>query len=149
MKSIALLFFVVFLFTACQDDDDIMPLVANNCGTPILLTDQTDAPPSDFYDLIEVSTEGTCLSVSIGSSGCSTDGWSMALRSRGGVDESIPTQTTARLIFDDGVESGVACLAYFTETYDFDLSEYLTTSALPSNLTLTGPDTNQTTVFFE
>ncbi len=149
MKPIALLLFAALFFTACQDDDDTIVALPDDCGTPILLTTQTDAPPSDFFDLAEVTTDGTCLRVTIGASGCSDEGWSMVLRSNGEVAESSPTQTAARLIFDDGVEGGVSCLAYFTVTYNFDLSEYLAAGALPSNLTLTGPDTEQTTVFFE
>ena len=149
MKPSILLFFAMLFFAACQDDDHVLPRLPDDCVTPILLTTQTDAPESDFFDLAEVSTDGTCLSVTIGASGCSSEGWSMTLRSNGEVAESSPTQTAARLIFDDGVEGGVSCLAYFTVTYNFDLSDYLTAGALPSNLSLTGPDTEQTTVFFE
>jgi hypothetical protein len=149
MKKRFPLLFVVLILAACQDDDGPEPLLSVDCGEPIFLTDQTDVPASDAFDLIEVSTSGLCMDVTIGASGCSMDGWAMQLRSNGEVAESLPTQTSARLIFDDGVEGNNICLAYFTVTYTFNLSDYLSPGALPSNLTLTGPGAEQTTVFFE
>ena len=135
------------LFFACQDDDDF---VANpDCGDPIIITGQPLGPSSDNFSLAAATVEGLCLTVQIGASGCSSDGWTLDLLTDGSVAESFPTQTSARLVFDDQVPGGVTCQAFFTETFSFDLSPYLDAGALPTNLTLTGLDTVQTVVFID
>ena len=148
MKKLVFLPFLVALFFACQDDDDARPLP--DCeGTPILITQLTDFPDSDDFAFESFSVEGTCLTVTVGASGCTADGWTMTLRTDGSVAESIPTQTSARLIFDDGVDGGATCQAFFNRSFTFDLSEYLTAGALPSNLTLRGPDSETRVILFE
>lgn len=150
MKQVTLLLsaLVVFTFFACQDDDD--GLTVSTCGPPIMIALDNSFPFSDDFILVSHSTEGTCLTVTIGASGCGDEGWTLGLRTDGSVAESIPTQTHARLIFDDQVPGGGAsCLAYFELTETFDLSEYLNAGALPSVLTLTGPDAEQTQIPFE
>jgi len=142
-------FFLLAFLPACLDDDDSDNEPAF-CGTPIVVADQTDAPASDNFTLVSHSTDGLCLTVTIGASGCSQEGWTLDLRTDGSVAESVPTQTNARLIFNDQVPGmGESCLAYFELTKTFDLSAYLTNGALPTVLSLTGPDEQQTQVPFE
>ena len=140
----------LFFLAGCDDDSDVISFPPETCGTPIIIALSNDFPPSDGFTLVDHSVEGTCLTVRIGASGCSDEGWSLDLRTNGSVAESLPTQTNARLIFDDGVPGGGAsCLAYFEQEHVFDLSEYLDEGALPTLLTLTGPDAETRVVGFE
>ena len=132
--------------TACQDDDDLAP--GNDCGPAIDIVQEFTIPGGDDFDLVDLSVEGMCLTVTAGASGCSSDNWTMDLVTDGSVAESLPTMTSAQFVFDDGVDGGATCLAYFNETYSFDLSSYLA-GALPTNLTVIGPDTLRTVILIE
>lgn len=142
----SLLLLLVLLIGSCQGEDDPAPF--DDCGPAIANVSAFSIPSGDGFDVIDLSVEGTCLTVTVGASGCSSDDWTMELVTDGAVAESFPTQTTAQLIFDDAVDGGASCLAYFNETYTFDLSPYLT-GALPTNLTVIGPDTLQSVLFVE
>ena len=70
----------------------------------------------------------------------------MQLFTFGEVAESMPTQTSARLLFDDALdEVAFTCQVLLTETYTFDLSDYLTPDVLPTRFTLTGTGTGTDT----
>lgn len=135
--------------TACQDDDDTITPTTVECGEPIVIEDQTVIPTTDFFSLSNVEVDGLCLTVSIGASGCSSDEWTLGLWTNGEILESSPTMSSAYLVFDDQVPGGATCLAFFTESFTIDLSPYLSTADLPSNLTLIGPDTLRTTILIE
>ncbi|WP_116126670.1 hypothetical protein [Lewinella sp. IMCC34183] len=132
----------LWLLAACEKDN----LRADrDCGPDIVfLQDREEFPDGDDFHLLDVAASGTCLSVKVGASGCSSDGWSMDIYTDGFAGRSLPPSTLAGLVFNDGVPDGAAsCEAYFTVTYAFDLSDYLTQDLLPTNLTLygTGADT--------
>jgi hypothetical protein len=130
-----------FLLFTCSEEEDFAFDPA--CGPPIQIVDVLVVAEVDTFDLIEATVTDRCLTVTIGSSGCGTEGWSLDLVTLGQVAESNPTQTSAELLFDDGVPNGQPdCQAYFTETYAFDLSPYLTDGALPTVLTLNSPKTS-------
>lgn len=134
------------LVVSCQDDDDLN--LINDCGPAITDVPEFSIPSGDWFDMIDLSVEGTCLTVTVGASGCSSEAWTMDLVTDGSIAESFPTMTSAQLIFNDAVDGEVSCQAYFNETYLFDLSAYLG-GALPTNLTVIGPDTLRTVVFIE
>ena len=114
-----------------------------DCGPAIQLRDPLPRLTSDYFSIVDASVEDFCLSVTISATGCSTGAWEVNLHSTGAVAESYPTQTEALLVFDDGVgENEMTCQAMIEETYQFDLSPYLASGALPTTFTLTGTDTS-------
>ncbi len=149
MRHLLLLLLVFTVFSACLDDDDNITPTSVECGTPIIIADQTDIPATDFFSLANVEADGLCLTVTLGASGCSSEDWTFGLRTSGEILESSPTLSSAYMVFDDQVPGGATCLAFFTESFTIDLSPYLSQSDLPSNLTLIGPDTLRTTILIE
>ncbi|MBB4079786.1 hypothetical protein GGR28_002413 [Lewinella aquimaris] len=128
------------LLTACNDDDDNAFRLA--CGPDIQIVDVIVEREFDDFHLDSARVTDLCLEVTISASGCGSQGWTLDLITFGEVAESYPTQTSARLLFDDGVADGdFTCAAYITETYTFDLSPYLTPGTLPTVLSLTGTET--------
>lgn len=137
MKATSFILTLVVLVAGCAKDD-----IAPVCGPEIqFLQGEEDFPPSDPFRVISLEATDNCLTVEVGASGCSTDGWTMDLYTSGIATTAIPSSTVASLIFDDGVPEGEAsCLAYYTATYSFDLSDYLQTIR-PSYLAIGGADT--------
>ncbi|CAH1001685.1 hypothetical protein LEM8419_02591 [Neolewinella maritima] len=128
---------LALLLTACGDDDDQIPRLL--CGPDITIGDVLVAREFDSFTLVDAKVTDLCLEVTVSATGCSSQGWTMELFTFGEVAESLPTQTSARLLFDDGVDAAeFTCQAEVTETYSFDLSPYLTPDALPTEFTLTG-----------
>ena len=120
----------------CADDEDL-----RLCGEPIIVVNEL-LVGYDTFHLVNVAVADRCLTVEIGASGCSPDGWALQLRTEGTIRESLPTQSTAHLTFDDGVAEGAGtCQAYYTAAYSFDLRPYLPEGSGPSLLTLEGLDT--------
>ncbi|TXF91660.1 hypothetical protein FUA23_00310 [Neolewinella aurantiaca] len=142
--------FLLFLFlTSCSDDEDNRPV--SDCGPYIEILSSTDGlDPGDAFALADISTEGTCLSIEVSATGCNPDDWTAELVTDGAVAESIPTQTNARFILDRQLPDGASiCQAIAFKTFTFDLSDYLTPGALPSNLRLVGPADTARVILFE
>jgi len=149
MKKLFLAFLLLPLLTACEDDDD-SPSPAD-CGIPINITDTTDAPTDDYFELNDHAVTGTCLSFTISAFSCNgeQDEWAAELRTDGSIAESNPTQSNARLILDRNLNGGgVLCQGIASKTFDFNLDSYLG-NALPSRLTVVGPDSTLFTVLVE
>jgi hypothetical protein len=129
---------------ACSDEEKLT-LDPSRCGSPIQIVDVLLVVEVDSFALIDASVTDRCLSVTVGASGCGSEGWNMDLITLGQVAESNPTQTSAELVFDDGVPAGQPiCAAFIEETYEFDLSPYLTDGALPTIFTLGTPRGSRT-----
>ncbi|MEM1360062.1 MAG: hypothetical protein AAGF89_17775, partial [Bacteroidota bacterium] len=137
------LFPLVFACTACQDDDDIVPLPSDpNCnGELVKIVADPLGPVSDTYGLSNVQIEGLCLSFTLTKTGCGSDGWTADLLTDGAVAESLPTQTAVRIVFDDGIDNGgVTCQAEISREFTFDLTPYLGEGALPTTLSFLDTD---------
>ena len=141
MRRLPVYFCLLSLFPACSVEED-RTLFRPECGAPIRVVDALVEIQTDDYRVLELQVDDRCLLVRIAATGCSSTDFAMDLVTRGDVAESNPTQTSARLIFDDGKEeTDVTCQAEQERTFSFDLVPYLTDEALPSRFTLTGLDT--------
>ena len=141
MRHLPAFLCLIFLFTACSTEDE-EALFRPQCGAPIRIVDALVEIQTDDYRLLELRVEDRCLMVRIAATGCSPADFGMDLVTRGDVAESTPTQTSARLIFDDGKEEkDVTCQAEQERAFSFDLLPYLRDETLPSRFTLTGLDT--------
>ncbi|NJB84447.1 hypothetical protein GGR26_000192 [Lewinella marina] len=134
--SVLPLLLLAFLSFACEKDEALRL----TCGPDIRIVGSVEGLASDHFILESARVEDRCLTVEIGASGCTADHWTLDLVTTGNVAESNPTQSSARLIFDDQVDE-FTCMAYLTRTFSFDLSPYLSEEALPSELSLIGTDT--------
>ena len=145
MKTLLPIFCLLpLLFTSCSDDDD--PIRPRTCGPAITVGGGLITQEFDAFELVDATVNGQCLEVTIAATSCSSAGWSMELFTFGEVAESMPTQTSARLLFDDALdEVAFTCQVLLTETYTFDLSDYLTPDVLPTRFTLTGTGTGTDT----
>ncbi|MFT4687406.1 MAG: hypothetical protein ACI92C_002306 [Neolewinella sp.] len=141
--------FVLLALSSCADDDDTF--APSDCGPLINTVGNIDGLGSgDQFGISSTSVDGLCLSIEVSATGCNTEEWTAELITNSSVDESTPTQTTARFVFDNQLpEDAITCLAILSKTFTFDLSPYLTTEVLPSNLTILGPDTTSVTLLVE
>ncbi|THH40692.1 hypothetical protein [Neolewinella litorea] len=130
------LFLLAFLLFSCEKDEAL----TLDCGPDIRIVGSVEGLASDHYNLESAHVDGRCLTVEIGASGCTSEFWKLDLVTTGDVAESNPTQSSARLIFDDNVDE-FTCQAYLTREFSFDLSPYLSEEDLPSELSLIGTDT--------
>lgn len=137
MKYISILL-LVLCFLSCEKSDPDTP--RELCGSAIIIDADRVNADSDGFALVNASVEGKCLEVTIATTGCSTQGWELDLVTDGSIAESLPTQSSARLIFTNPAAGGITCQAEIQETYVFDLSDYLTAGALPTQLRLAGTD---------
>ncbi|MEL7161117.1 MAG: hypothetical protein AAFN92_10185 [Bacteroidota bacterium] len=138
-KVFALFLLCCFALTSCQDDDDLQP--ANpDCGPAISIIADPDSRNSDNFTITEATVDGLCLTVTLAATGCSTSNWQAEIVTDGAVAESLPTQSFARIILDDGVPDGSPiCQAEVSRTFSFDLTTYLGDGgSRPSLLTLRG-----------
>ncbi|PPK88189.1 hypothetical protein CLV84_1154 [Neolewinella xylanilytica] len=142
VKTLSITLFALTLFRSAGCSDDARETVrTTDCGPVIQVRDPMPRLTSDAYTVVGASADGLCLSVTISATGCSSEPWRVALHTDGAVAESSPTQTTALLVFDDGVgENEMTCQAIIEETYQFDLGPYLA-DALPTTFSLTGTET--------
>ncbi len=136
MIRYCLLLLFPLLSSSCGEDEDC---ITPPCGPDIEIVAEPQLPFSDSFSLLDARVDGLCLSVEVGASGCSSEGWSMRLLTDGNVLLSLPTQSGARLVFDDGVED-FTCQAFWTETFTFDLTPYLG-GAQPTYFSIAGTET--------
>lgn len=137
MKYISVIL-LTLCFLSCDKSDSASP--RELCGSAIIIDVNRVNADSDGFALVDASVEGMCLTVTIATTGCSSQGWELDLVTSGNIAESLPTQSGARLIFANPAAGGITCQAEIQETYVFDLSDYLTEGALPTRLTLEGTD---------
>ncbi|MEO0734072.1 MAG: hypothetical protein AAFZ52_14650, partial [Bacteroidota bacterium] len=126
---------------ACLDDDDATPQLSN-CGPAITIVADPAIPTSDRYAITAATIDRLCLTVTLSATGCSTTNWQAEIVTDGAVAESLPTQSAARIILDDGVADGnPICQAEVSRTFSFDLTPYLGDGgSRPSTLRLLGTD---------
>ncbi|MEM6395112.1 MAG: hypothetical protein AAF741_02105 [Bacteroidota bacterium] len=140
MRTIYLLPLLSIFFFGCPGDDDVTPAnLTPICGELIQIVNEIpDA--ADVPQAISATADGLCLSITIGFSGCSTDTWQMELFTTGDVAESLPTQTSVAFVFNDaGPDEDQLCQAFFSQTFEFDLTPYIA-DALPTILRIEGTD---------
>lgn len=137
MKYTSLVLLTLF-FMGCEKSDPAEP--RDLCGPAIIIDADRVNDDSDGFALIDASVEGRCLRVTIGTTACGSQGWELDLVTDGSVGESLPTQSSARLLFTNPAAGGITCQAEIEESYVFDLSNYLDEGALPTQLTLIGTD---------
>ncbi|WP_116105931.1 hypothetical protein [Lewinella sp. IMCC34191] len=142
MRLLPLLLLALAAVSGCSTDEDDSFDYRPTCGSPIQIVDALVEIETDTYGLLDLRVDDRCLSVRIQATGCSSTQFRMDLLTRGEVKESLPTQTSARLIFDDGVPAGnVTCEALVEADFAFDLEPYLHDGVLPTQFTLIGLDT--------
>ncbi len=119
-KILAFLFFVSLLASSCSDDDNANNAVS--CGTDgILVANQTlDAIETNNYQIQNVVLSGNCLEVTISSSGCNAENWTMNLFSNTTFFDTFPLQRFAKI----EVITNEACLAVLQKTKTFDLQPF-------------------------
>jgi SAM-dependent MidA family methyltransferase len=119
-KILPFLFFVSFLASSCSNDD--CPSNSVSCGTnAILVANETlDAIQTNNYQIQSVTLSGNCLEVTIASSGCNADNWTMNLFSNTTFFDSFPLQRFAKI----EVITNEACLAVLQKTVYFDLQPF-------------------------
>ncbi|NJB84468.1 hypothetical protein GGR26_000213 [Lewinella marina] len=144
MKLLFLPLFFLALLRAdgCDKSDAGTAPAVTDCGTEIQVRDPLPRLTSDAFSVVSATAEGSCLTVTISATGCSAQAWQLRLWTDGQVRESSPTQTSALLVFDDGVgENEMTCQAIIEESYRFDLTPYLEAGSRPTTLELTGTGT--------
>lgn len=119
-KILPLLVILSLLMSSCSDDD--CPTNPVSCGTNALIVgDQTlDAVQTNNYQIQDVVLSGNCLEITISSSGCDPNNWSMNLFSANTFFDIFPLQRYAKV----EVITNEACLAVFQKAVNFDLQPF-------------------------
>lgn len=102
------------IFNGCSNNEN-----SSDCGD-LLIIDQNKYNDISIESAIFVDSPvliGECLTVTLGYSGCNS-GHEIELVTNGFVAESLPVQ----MFFKFNDLNPQACLAFFTEDYEFDLS---------------------------
>ena len=76
------------------------------------------------YVIEDAVIRGDCLQITLAASGCDGGSWRIALVDSGAIAESLPPQRSIRIDFFNPE----ACLAYFRQSYTFDLRPLRTSS---------------------
>lgn len=111
----SLIAFTFLVFGSCSKQDNN----STDCGE-LLLIDQDkymDISMEPGLFISSPSIEGNCLTITLGYSGCN-DGHHIELITSGDVAESYPVQIRFKFLDKDPQ----ACLAFFTQEYQYDLS---------------------------
>ena len=108
--------FLLLGLLSCDETD--LPLLTD-CGPLAKIMDEDGTVISDPFQIIDVDISGKCLSLTIGSGGCSGDTWEGHLLFSPFLAESYPPQIQGWFQFKDEE----MCEAYFEKTFTFDLSE--------------------------
>ena len=111
-----LLMLCALSLVGCKGDDDMLSL----CGDEIIINKSQFNNRDTTLSISNMSIIDNCLSITIGYSGCD-NGHAIDLVSSGDVAESLPVQIGVGLK-DNNPE---LCLAFFTETYQFDLTPFV------------------------
>lgn len=119
-KILPFLVILSLLISSCSDDD--CPTNPVSCGINALIVgDQTlDAVQTNNYQIQDVVLSGNCLEITISSSGCDPNNWSMNLFSDNTFFDIFPLQRYAKV----EVITNEACLAVFQKTVNFDLQPF-------------------------
>jgi hypothetical protein len=108
---------LLIMNTQCDEDDDGNP--SQFCDELVIIdNNQYQNIESDFYSLVNVTTNSNCLEVTISASGCSGESWEMILVDSGDIAESMPPQRYLKF----ASVNNEACLAVFSRTVSFDLT---------------------------
>ncbi len=142
------LFFSAVVRTAGCDKSAASPASATalaDCGPAIQVRNPLPRLTSDGFTVVYAEASGTCLSVTISATGCSSEGWRVNLWANEETPDAPSATPGGLLIFDDGVGADeMTCQAIVEETYEFDLSPYLTEDRLPASFTIMGTETTVT-----
>ena len=107
----------LLLNTQCEDDD--VGIQPTDCDYfAIVDDDQYQNATSGFFQIVSAEINGDCLNLEISASGCDGSTWSLELFASSDIMESMPVQRSIRAVF----ANNEACLAVFTRTITFDLS---------------------------
>lgn len=109
-------FLLFFIVVACSCGDDSGDQQMSDDGCRALLISADDFTAQVVATAVTASIDGTCLTISVGVSGCD-DMHDIDMITDGGLAESLPVQMTFILRDNDPQ----LCLAFFTIERQFDL----------------------------
>lgn len=116
-KIFTLLTILTISALACTKNDKTL----SDCGSKVLIDIEkykTRSLQDSFLNIIETPViSDNCLTLVVGYSGCNSN-HDLELINDGSIAKSLPLQTSMRLIDNDKQ----LCDAYFTDTYEFDLT---------------------------
>lgn len=107
---------VVFGLISCDKEDEKQ----SDCGDyAIVSMEDYDNADTSSFEISNVATEGSCITITIHSSGCDGNTWNAELVDLGDINESLPPQRSLRLI----LENNEVCNAYISKDFSFELEE--------------------------
>jgi len=120
MKNIKILVLsicaLVFIVSCNNDDDESNSECDFNTIVDLELYEE---PSPSTYTIVDAEINGSCLEITIGASGCDGQNWNVNLVS----DYPISVMDFASSNISLKLTNPEICLAYFTNTYSFDISE--------------------------
>jgi hypothetical protein len=121
MKNLTSLFIIIIMFLSCNNDDNCPP-IDTSCGpNSIIVSESTfNAIENYNYQISNVVLNGNCLAITISSSGCNPDNWSMNLFSTNAFYTVFPLQRVAKI----ELITNEVCGAVFQKTVSFDLKPF-------------------------
>ena len=90
----------------------------SDCDQNVIISQtEYNNAPNHHVIILDMNIEGNCLKIKFGTSGCSSDNWTVKLIDMGIVAESMPCQRTLRLSLN---HIGI-CAAYFEKEMSFNI----------------------------
>ena len=117
---ILLLSFVLVVFYSCTKDDDSRNIPNCDSRSEVIAENIFNSINTSNYSISNVSLNGDCLEITLGSSGCNANLWEMELYSTNSFYTVYPMQRTVKL----KLTNNQACLAFFQKTKSFDLTAF-------------------------
>ena len=105
------------LLVSCDNDDDIMS--QDPCGDSAEIIDLSTFLPSGLLLSGDPSISDNCLTFEYGASGCDLDNWIVKMYIGEDIAYTNPPSRNALVV----LENPEACLAFFQDQKEFDLSE--------------------------
>lgn len=122
MKKIFALFAMVgILLVSCSDDESNRPNTADcDLVSEVITEEDFHAINTSNYSVTDVQLNGNCLGITIGSSGCDSDLWSVNLYSTNAFYSVFPIQRAVKI----ELINEQLCEAFFRKTIYFDLESF-------------------------
>ena len=115
-------FLIILAQFACDMPEDELP-VDNSCDKNVIINaDDFVNVETSFFELINATINDHCLEIEYSASGCDGDSWIPNLYDANEIAESLPEQRRLRFKLDNQE----LCLAVFTKTISFDISNLQT-----------------------